>query len=277
MAEVKRKQMWSEHTGNPVCVIEDDTLQNGFYYNKDTGIFEGSVTDCIGDETRVFSCLGKNADKYIEPKQINISNKEFLISANIIAHESGTEGEECICIAFTTRNRSRKVRKSIYHLLMSGYSSVPNNEKKEMKLDTQDKKSLDARVGVIAALLDGKDPTNGAEFWDGTDFLAWGTGIKEYNRVSHAKFRQYGIIFIKKEIYTKYLTNNIKRYPNGKITYSSYIYSLPHIIFDDPKNWKSGDFSYKTNAIHPSTNKPITENLIATTSVGNTIFWRVER
>lgn len=261
MAEVKRKQMWSEHTGNPVCVIEDDTLQNGFYYNKDTGIFEGSVTDCIGDETRVFSCLGKNADKYIEPKQINISNKEFLISANIIAHESGTEGEECICIAFTTRNRSRKVRKSIYHLLMSGYSSVPNNEKKEMKLDTQDKKSLDARVGLIAALLDGKDPTNGAEFWDGTDFLAWGN--------KHNKFKEYTKIKFSKDLYSKYLNNQGKQ----KTSYNGRVYEIPHKIFLDKKYWRNDVFEYSTSIKKP----PAEGELIGSKVSGKTIFWMIKR
>lgn len=261
MAEVERKQMWSEHTGNPVCVIEDDTLQNGFYYNKDTGIFEGSVTDCIGDETRVFSCLGKNADKYIEPKQINISNKEFLISANIIAHESGTEGEECICIAFTTRNRSRKVRKSIYHLLMSGYSSVPNNEKKEMKLDTQDKKSLDARVGLIAALLDGKDPTNGAEFWDGTDFLAWGN--------KHNKFKEYTKIKFSKDLYSKYLNNQGKQ----KTSYNGRVYEIPHKIFLDKKYWRNDVFEYSTSIKKP----PAEGELIGSKVSGKTIFWMIKR
>lgn len=261
MAEVKRKQMWSEHTGNPICIIEDDILQNGFYYNKYTGIFEGLVEGCVGDEKRVFCCTKKEGNKYLEPIQLNISNREFLICSKIIAHESGTDGDECIYIAFTVRNRSRKIKKSIYALLMSGYSSVPKNEKTEMNPHTRNKKDLDARVGLIKALLDEVDPTLGAEFWDGTDFLAWGN--------NHNKFKEYTKIKFSTELYEQYLKNQ----KINQVYYGGKRYQIPHQIFRSSQNFNTEGFEYTTGIKKP----PAEGELIGTKVAGKTIFWRIRR
>ena len=49
-----------------------------------------------------------------------------------------------------------------------------------------------ARAALIGVVLGNPDPTNGSRFWDGSDFLAWGTGAykdpKGIERVAHPKF-----------------------------------------------------------------------------------------
>ena len=54
------------------------------------------------------------------------------------------------------------------------------------------------------------DPTDGARFWDGVDFLAWGvdTELKadSNSKTGHNKFDEYDYIKIKKNLYI--ITNN---------------------------------------------------------------------
>ncbi len=52
-----------------------------------------------------------------------------------------------------------------------------------------------ARAALIGVVLGNPGPTNGSRFWDGSDFLAWGTGAykdpKGIERVAHPKFFSY--------------------------------------------------------------------------------------
>lgn len=261
----------SEHNGKPVDIGFGSSKENGYYYNKTSGIFEGRVKDGVGDMERVFACTGKDKDDYENIQLLPTTHSEFRISANIVRHETKTPGLECICIAFTAKNRAKIEKKSIYKLLMSEYSSVPRNEKKEMSLNVKDKLSLDSRKGVILALLNEKDPTNGAEFWDGTDFLAW--GLKNPGGRSHAKFRQYTKIIISRPLFEKYVYEQKKTYISGKVRYNGNYYSMPAAVFTDPKNWDSGKFVYVTGVKKP----PSEGQLEATVVAGHTIFWRVIR
>lgn len=264
-------QKRSENNGKPVDVGVGSSKENGYYYNKTSGIFEGEVKDGVGDTERVFACTGKGKDDYENTQLLPTTHLEFRISANIVRHETKTPGLECICIAFTAKNRAKREKKSIYTLLMSGYSSVPQNEKKEMSLNVKDKVSLDSRKGIILALLNEQDPTNGAEFWDGTDFLAW--GLKNPSGKSHAKFRQYTKIIISKPLFEKYVSEQKKTYTSGKVKYSGNYYPIPAAVFTDPKNWDNEKFVYVTGVKKP----PSEGQLEATVVAGHTIFWRVIR
>lgn len=261
----------SENNGKPVDVGVSSNKENGYYYNKNSGVFEGDIKDGNGNKDRVFACTGKNGDEYENCQQLPITHSEFRVSSMIVRRETKTSGLECICIAFTARNRARREKKSIYKLLMSGYSSVPKNEKKEMSLTVKDRESLDSRKGIILALLNEKDPTNGAEFWDGTDFIAW--GLNNPWGKSHAKFRQYTKIIINKVLFDKYVSEQKKTYTSGKVKYSGNYFPIPAPVFIDPKNWNDDHFVYVTGVKKP----PSEGQLEATIVAGHTIFWRVIR
>lgn len=261
----------SESNGKPVDTVISSNQENGYYYNKNTGEFEGEIKDGIGSRDRVFSCIGKKDGNYENSQLLPIRHSEFRISANIIRHETKTPGLECICIAFTARNKAKRDKKSIYKLLMSGYSSVPKGKKTEMEINIKDRLSLDSRKGLILALLNDKDPTNGAEFWDGTDFLAW--GLKNPSGVSHAKFRQYTKITISKSIFEQYVLEQKKHYKSGRVRYNGTYYPIPATVFTDPSNWKTGNFIYETGVKKPPAEGALDASIVA----GHTIFWRVIR
>ncbi|WP_187386288.1 hypothetical protein [Aggregatibacter actinomycetemcomitans] len=269
--ETQVMQGRSESNGKPVDTVIGSNRENGHYYNKKTGEFEGEIKDGIGSRDRVFSCIGKKDENYENSQLLPIKHSEFRISANIIRHETRTPGLECICIAFTARNKAKRDKKSIYKLLMSGYSSVPKGKKTEMEIHIKDRLSLDSRKGLILALLNEKDPTNGAEFWDSTDFLAW--GLKNPSGESHAKFRQYTKITISKSIFDQYVMEQKKHYKSGKVRYNGTYYSIPATVFTDPSNWKSGNFVYETGMKKPPAEGALEASIVA----GHTIFWRVIR
>lgn len=56
-------------------------------------------------------------------------------------------------------------------LLLTAYSSVSKSDKqKGLSVLDNSNKAKAVRAGVIDALINTTDPTNGAQFWDGTDF-----------------------------------------------------------------------------------------------------------
>lgn len=57
---------------------------------------------------------------------------------------------------------------------MTNYSTVQNSEKTELP-DTDQSVAANAAKAAVRNVVDGGvDPTGGARFWDGTDFLVWG-------------------------------------------------------------------------------------------------------
>lgn len=244
--------------------------QNGHYYNLATGLYEGKITNGVGDVNSVFACDGKKGNGFLNPKKVAMKHKAFAECAKVVAHESGTATNECIFIAFTANNYAKRVKKSLHTLLMSTYSTMPKDQKTPLP-DTpadgnENPKYGLARKGILQVLLNQKDPTNGATHWDGTDFLAWGLQ-SPYGGKPHAKFREYKKITIPKAIYQKYLEGTLKKYPNAKVRYSGVYYSIPDEVFNNKKNWATGDFVYNTGAKSSQT-------LTATVTAGHTIFWR---
>ena len=172
----------------PVVPKKEVQYVNGHFYNEN-GSFEGKVnvpsnTGLVSD---VYSCTGKgkakdkdgkeidiyNGIKLMKENDVNITHSHFCYIAYVVKMESGeTDFKELKCVAYTSFNRSKTVKTSWKQLLSTSYSSVPG--KKEMKETLDDDKSKLTRKALFYVLNGETDLTNGAEFWDGTDFLAWG-------------------------------------------------------------------------------------------------------
>lgn len=151
----------------------------------------------------------------------------------------------------------------MFTTLISGYSSV--KEKQPLSIKDNSIRANAARAGVIDVLVYGVDPTGGATYWDGTDFIAW--GLCSPNGKPQNKFKEYNNIFIQWDIYKEYINNTLSLYPKGKVRYSGKYYMIPSAVFIDKKNWKNGNFTYKTRSKSDF-------RIEATGAVGGTIFWK---
>ena len=130
-----------------------------------------------------------------------------------------------------------------------------------------------ARAGVLDVLLGGADPTGGAVYWDGTDFLEDG--------VTHGKFRdamsisisgdhfnayQQGVnSFLTTTTHTSLLRSNVylpANAPNGPVT-------IPDagLTFRDDYGWMGGDFYGEGSGRYYHYN--------STGAQGATIFWSI--
>lgn len=195
-----------------------------------------------------------------------ISPREFNTIARIVRLESLLgDPEEVLYIAHTANNRARELGISMYSLLMTSYSSVKSWHKTELNpLDT----SLDAcntRAAVLDVLLGNPDPTHGATFWDGTDFLAW--GLHSPNGTPQNKFEEYNCIEIPLEVFTSYLYNHQLRYRDQLVRYSRREYEFPAAVFTEGTNWNGNNFAFYTSSVSPY-------QIEATATAGYSIFWR---
>ncbi|ATA90302.1 hypothetical protein ACI75Y_12655 [Capnocytophaga stomatis] len=289
-----------------VTNIEEDNVEY-IYYTKD-GEFLGGKED----SNKVYITTKAEYDKakekgewslinleenLLKENDSEISNSEFRYICYIVKHEAGTTDlDEFKCIAFASYNRSVKIKKKWKNLLSTSYSSVPN--KKEMDNGNGIKNQL-TRKAVISVLIGEEDITDGAEFWDGTDFIAWGASeTTPYNKKGQNKFKEYKFIEIPKSVYDKYLNaqasdatyNETEKYchneetdsgthqhfvkerKKGKETvYENKIkYEIPETVFKDQNNWKTGDFYYETSI-------NTTYGIIATIASGKSIFWKLSK
>ena len=207
--------------GAPIPEPEKQQV-NGHFYNED-GSFEGKVdlktnTGLVAD---VYTCTGKSKGTDKNGKEIdiynglvllkengkNITNSEFSYIAYVVMHESGEDFKELKCVAYASYNRAVSTSVKWNKILSTGYSSVPN--KKELPTSAKDSRSKLSRKAVIYVLKGEDDLTKGAEFWDGTDFLAWGNSeTNPYNKLGQNKFDEYKFIEIPKDIYDAFLLAN---------------------------------------------------------------------
>ena len=220
-----------------------------------------------------------------------IIHADFRYIAYVVSNESGDEDiKELRCVAFASYNRSVSKKKTWRELLASSYSSVPN--KKELP-DKNENKSKLARYAVIDVLRGIEDLTDGAEFWDGTDFLAWGNSEQNpYNKLGQNKFDEYKFIEIPKGIYDDFvaaqgtttttygdsgnhdLKNDAGTHEHIKVKdkkgneKSKIRYSIPAADFNDQQYWTSGNFYYETTA-------KTANGLSATITAGKSIFWKI--
>lgn len=197
---------------------------------------------------------------------LNITHYQFKVAANIIRHES-VDGNrlEVLYIAHTVHNRAKEISTDIYSLLMTGYSSVPKSLKREMRTSLTDDGSNNTRAAVIDVLLGKEDPTYGATFWDGTDFLAW--GLRSPNGTPQNKFEEYKSIMIPMTVFYEYLNNHCNKYPRDYVKYRGKMFQYPAKVFLKPENWFGDHFFYNTGYNQPY-------GLVATVTAGLTIFWK---
>jgi hypothetical protein len=289
-------------TGTSETVKKKEILEktNGYFYNYN-GIYEGRVTgQTNGKETDVYACDGKGTgkDNFINTKKLKIIYSDFVRVCNIVKHEGlSNEENEYIFIAHANYNEGKDKGTTMLARLMTGYSSVSKSDKLTALPDTAvDTLSKYSRKGVIDALLrdidsSKTDPTDGARFWDGVDFLAWGvdTELKadSNSKTGHNKFDEYDYIKIKKNLYDKFVAKIKQKYPNGAPYGSSHnpkadkgshihkktsrgmraIYTIPASDFSKKEYWTTGDFYYKNKS------KKAT-GIIATQVAGYSIFWK---
>jgi len=233
---------------------------NGKYMGNDS-LYDGKVYVATGIDTSKF---GK--DRFTLRVDLNVTHTQFRIASNIIRHESVDGNKlEVLYIAHTVHNRARELSSDIYSLLMTGYSSVPGSLKKEMKTTSVDDGSNNTRSAVIDVLLGRPDPTFGATFWDGTDFLAW--GLRSPNGTPQNKFEEYKSIEIPQEVFYTYLHNHCNHYPRDYVKYRGRVFQYPAKVFLKTEHWIGDKFVYNTGY-----NQPF--GLVATVTAGLTIFWK---
>lgn len=285
------------------AATDDNTAEekiNGFYYNYN-GTYEGSITgEKKGSENDVYACNGKGEEKdtYKDPKKLKITHSDFQRVCNIVKHEGlSNEENEYIFIAHANYNEGKDKGTTMLARLMTSYSSVKSSDKQTPLADNAiDLVSKYSRKGVIDALLrdidnSKTDPTDGARFWDGVDFLAWGidTELKadSSSKTGHNKFDDYDYVKIKKQLYDQFVTKIKQKYPNGAPYGSSHdlkadkgshihkqtsrgtraVYTIPSSDFNRKEYWTSGDFHYK-NKVKKS------KGITATQVAGYSIFWK---
>jgi len=206
--------------------------------------------------------------------QLSMTHTEFQKTSNVVRQESDSnDPKEDLWIANTTNNNAKASNSSLYKKLMSGFSSADKSALSD-KNNTADANS--ARAAVIDVLTGGADPTGGATFWDGTDFLAW--GLKSPNGTPQNKFEEYSSIFIDIATYTKFENAQKDKYKNGIYRYHGVNSKIPAAVFSSPNNWYIstsadsknwwGFFYYETGQKGRA--------LISTGSIGRSIFWKTK-
>lgn len=249
--------------------VTDDDVIDGKYYDiygqwigRSKNDFSDNVYAVPSAETVIFDS-NNNIIKAPNKIPLNITHEEFTTISHIIFQESSHGDEEDLWLAHTANNFAQYRHKSLYSLLMGkAYSCAP---KKEPMPDELNKKiHISARAAVINVLMGKSDPTGGAYFWDGTDFLAKG--------VAHNKFKEYKSISIPKNIYSQYEKAQLDRY-GRQVSYTigntKKTYNLPNEVFTNPQYWGADIFFYGENSDVKN------KNLIAVGTKGRTIFWKV--
>lgn len=202
---------------------EEEILLNGHFYNTD-GSYEGKADkpENKGSVDDVYVCSGKEAKTDAKGKPVevfkdtellkengtNITHADFCYVAYIVNHEAGNADlKELKCIAYTSFNRAKNTKVTWKKLMSTGYSSVQS--KTQMSDTLKDSKSKLTRQALIYVLQGKEDITKGAEFWDGTDFLAWGNSeTNPYNKLGQNKFDEYKFVEIPKDIYDDFVAAN---------------------------------------------------------------------
>jgi hypothetical protein len=301
--EANQINMANVEFGNYAPADEPKDSTQYVYYTR-----EGEYLGGITGSAKIFLTTKESYDQAAKAKNWDSVNDEanlvkyndkamthsdFRYIAYIISHESGeSDIKELRCVAFTSHNRSVSTKQTWRTLLASSYSSVP--DKKELP-DKNDEKSKLTRQAELDVLKGEEDLTKGAEFWDGTDFLAWGNSEQNpYNKLGQNKFDEYKFVEIPKDIYDDFLAGqgtksttygdsgnhdlkkdhgtheHIKVKGKGKnaVEKAKLKYSIPAADFEDQQYWTSGNFYYETGA-------KAKKGISATITAGKSIFWKI--
>lgn len=145
-------------------------LLNGYYYNVDTGFYEGKITSGKGDLNDVYTCTSKVSDQeFNDVKKVSIQNHaQFVKKASTAygessAYKSGNTDElkyEIFAIAFVHEKNHKAfgVNSEQAQKFRSKTPEARNNTKMQLAI-----------AGVINALYKGRDYSNGADMWDGIE------------------------------------------------------------------------------------------------------------
>lgn len=280
----------------------------GYIYAEDGSFLEhreGSDNAFLAKSYSENAASSTNKYRYnVEPEDLEILHKDFTYIAYVVMYEGTDDEEELKCIAFASYNRSKTVGKTWKQLLATGYSSVSN--KQELKDTIKISKAKLARKAVISVLLEEDDMTDGAEFWDGTDFLAWGDSESNpYGKIGQNKFDEYKFIEIPSGVYDTYLDSQKKAVyykDNDKHTIDECEGSHTHISKEKEVKKKDGttekqidkkikydipakefeeakyrtcnnDFYYDGN----TTGAKQLKGISATIAAGQSIFWKITK
>ncbi|WP_316632994.1 PAAR-like protein [uncultured Flavobacterium sp.] len=320
--------------GAPIPNIDRIININGHFYNKD-GTFEGKIneSDFEGSVNDVYVCDGKstqkdkngndlltyNNTKLLKENDENITHSDFCYIAYVVKMEAGgNDFKELKCIAYSSFNYSKnetlkKNGKSKWKQALAGtYSSVPGKE--ELLEELHNEKDKLTRKALFYVLTGEEDLTNGATFWDGTDFLAWGDSeMNIYNKLGSNKFDDFKFIEIPKDVYDSYLSANGTsiRYPimkkyvhdtkNDKGTHEDLTKKMKKQVkgkdgkdildkdgkptfemVDEPSGVKyklpASDFDnqnyWKSGSFYYKTDSKETYGISGTISAGKSIFWK---
>lgn len=259
-----------------------NTTVEGYFYKRTTGEADSKNNTYKGTSRKVYSVEEfKTSYTTSDCIDLNCEYDDFRYICDVVMKECATKDlNEYKAVAFASKNRSSTTKQTWSSLLASGYSSVQG---KTYLLDsTKTAQANLARRAVIYVLEGHDDITDGAEFWDGTDFIAWGYSETKYdaNKLGNNKFREYRFIEIPKDIYIKYRdaqpssvsfvcshnTNECKgthKHIDGKA-----IYVIPATTFTDRNNLPpSGNFYWVDNSSKHS------KGISATIAAGRSIFW----
>jgi hypothetical protein len=168
---------------------------------------------------------------------------------------------------------------SITGAIMTGYSSVPKEDKTPLSISDNSTAANAARAGVIDVLSGNGDPTSGAQFWDGTDFLAW--GLNSPNGTPQNKFEEYSVIFIDVLTFNDYEDAQKGRWGNT-VRYGKNRYNIPADVFninENPQNWGTyrGSVTGTTFGFYFTTGHTGNSLILnATGTAGESVFWRVD-
>lgn len=262
-----------------------NTTVEGYFYKRATGQADSKNNTYKGTSRKVYSVEEfKTSYTTSDCIDLNCEYDDFRYICDVVMKECATKDlNEYKAVAFASKNRSSTTKQTWRSLLASGYSSVQG---KTYLLDsTKTAQANLARRAVIYVLEGHDDITDGAEFWDGTDFIAWGLETTPQGVQKHAKFRQYKFIEISSSIYNSYKSNYSSSIRYSEAGHTSTMthtstethihkdgkirYNIPAEVFKDNLT-ATGDFQYDTDV-------STAYGLTATLSAGESIFWKLSK
>lgn len=287
--------LMEETTVQPEIV---NTAVEGYFYLR-TGKPDREYNKKYKGTSKNVYCIDEIKKSYTQSDCVKLpyTYNDFRTICNIVKHEcTSSDEDEFKAVAYASYNRAKTKyanEKSWLKLLKSSYSSV--NEIYKTPLDDEEKGANDnlARRAVIYVLEAKEDITDGAEYWDGGDFLAVGMETDPGGNKGQGKFREYKFIEISNTLYNSYKAkwpNSTYKYKESKkhtkdLTHTPseththdgdrIVYNCPAEVFTDKNNRnKNDDFYYLTDAKNKDGTKA-TKGITATLCAGDSIFWKV--
>ena len=175
---------------NPVNMVDPDG--RGDYFNKETGVSSGN--DGINDDKTYAADAVKKNDKGIvidatNKVDLKVTSEAFLFMAQTLYAESSnkTSKEEVSGIYSALENRAEAYDTDVKSQMKVGYPCGVYGSSKEHRdrYNTEkgagpaDKRNI-VRAGLILGIISDYDYSQGAFFWDGTDFKAGGGHQERY-------------------------------------------------------------------------------------------------